>query len=255
MSPSLRSAFSVKLRELKKKKLTPVEVAVLDSGVDATHKDLVKRVVAAYRVEVKGENARIVEVPLQTNNDVYGHGTGVASIIARLAPNARIIDVRVLGSDNRGSGLAAVEGLRHAVELKTRLVNMSLAASANFSTALLPLCEQAYHQNQIIVASRRNMPLHDDGFPAEFSATISVDNETFRSPFHFKYLPDQVIEYAAHGEEVVVAAPGGGYTTQTGTSFATPTVCGLCALIVGAYPDIRPFELKTILKALARGDG
>ncbi len=89
------------------------------------------------------------------------------------------------------------------------------------------------------------------GFPAEFSNCISVDNKAFVSPYEFVYRPDTVIEYAANGEEVVVAAAGGGYTTMTGTSFAAPTVSGLCALILGAYPALRPFELKTILKAYA----
>jgi catechol 2,3-dioxygenase-like lactoylglutathione lyase family enzyme len=40
------------------------------------------------------------------------------------------------------------------------------------------------------------------------------------------------------------------YTTMTGTSFA-PTVTGLCALLLGVFPDRRSFELKTILKALS----
>jgi subtilase family protein len=43
----------------------------------------------------------------------------------------------------------------------------------------------------------------------------------------------------------------GGYTTKTGTSFATPTVSAFCALLVGAHPDLRPFEIKTILKAFS----
>jgi subtilisin family serine protease len=41
---------------------------------------------------------------------------------------------------------------------------------------------------------------------------------------------------------------------MTGTSFATPTVTGLCALLLGAFPDLRPFELKTLLKHAARPD-
>ena len=56
----------------------------------------------------------------------------------------------------------------------------------------------------------------------------------------------------APSDEVTVAAAGGGYTTKTGTSFATPAVCGLCALLVGAFPDLRPFELKTLLKKNAK---
>jgi subtilisin len=50
---------------------------------------------------------------------------------------------------------------------------------------------------------------------------------------------------------VLVASPGGGTTTMTGTSFAAPAVSGLCALLVGACPDLRPFEVKSLLKAFS----
>ena len=76
-------------------------------------------------------------------------------------------------------------------------------------------------------AARRNMPIEDDGFPAEFSSCVGVDIGNFISQFHLLFQEDQIIEFVAHGEAVVVAAPGGGTTTNTGTSFATPAVSGL----------------------------
>jgi subtilisin family serine protease len=247
-------ALSDRLEDLPGRELAPVEVAVLDSGVDATHPDLMDRIDTALRIDTEDGNPVVSEVERGTNNDVFGHGTGVASIIARIAPNARIVDIRVLGSDNKGSGVALVEGLRRAVDRRSRVVNMSLAAAAAFADKVFPLCEKAYYRNQVVVASRRNMPLWDNGYPAEFSSCISVDNRRFPSPYHFHYLADKVIEYAALGEEVPVAAAGGGYTTMTGTSFATPTIAGICALIVGAYPELRPFEVKALLKAWSAAD-
>jgi len=248
---ALLCALKERLQDLAAAALQSVEVAVLDSGLDASHPDLAGRVVSAHRVDTVDGRPTVVDVPLGTNNDAYGHGTGVGSIIARIAPNARLVDIRVLGQDNRGSGVALVEGLRFAVGRGSRLVNMSLAASASFAQSIFSLCERAYYRNQILVASKRNMPLTDLGFPAEFSSCISVDNEPLPSPLALLYRPDTQIEYAADGEGVVVAAPGGQYTTVTGTSFATPAVTGLCALIVGAHPDLRPFEVKALLKAFA----
>ena len=61
------------------------------------------------------------------------------------------------------------------------------------------------------------------------------------------FLTGSGIEFRARGEDVRVAAMGGGYTTMTGTSFATPTVSGICALLRGAYPDLQTFEVKAIL--------
>jgi hypothetical protein len=161
------------------------------------------------------------------------------------------MDIRVLGKDNKGSNLALVRGLSLAVERKSCLVNMSLAANKLKSKTIFTFCEKAYMQNQIILAAKRNNPFPDSSYPAVFSNVISVDNETFASPFLFRYLSGELIECAAHGEEVLCVAPGEGYTTSTGYSFATPTVCGICSLIIGAYPLLHPFKLKALLKVFA----
>ena len=248
---TLLAALSETLRDLPTRDLKPVDVAVVDSGVDATHPDLAGRVVRAMRVEQADGDWHVVEGAVGENADVYGHGTAVASIIASIAPNARLLDIRVLNTENVGSGDALLAGFRHAVDQRIRVINMSLAARAEFSAPLNVLCEKAYLQNQLVVAARRNMPLADEGFPAEFSSCISVDVGRFRSPFDVQFRENHVIEFVGHGEEVVVAAPGGGHTTRTGTSLATPAVTGLCTLLVGAYPDLRPFDVKSLLKSFS----
>lgn len=248
---SLIAALSEPLDALARRDLAPVEVAVLDTGVDATHPDLAGRVVAAYRVALEGDRPRVQEAPSGANQDLFGHGTAVASIIARVAHNARLVDVRVLDDGNLGSGLALLAGLREVVDRGSRVVNMSLAATAEFAAPLLKLCEAAYRGNQVVVAAKRNMPLADNGWPAELSSCVAVDAEAFPSPFQLQFRAGNPIEYAAQGIDVPVAAPGGGYTTKTGTSFATPVTAGLVALLLGAYPDLRPFEVKTLLKAWA----
>ncbi|MBI5394973.1 MAG: S8 family serine peptidase [Verrucomicrobia bacterium] len=248
---SLRAALKVNLQKLRSKKLRPVTVAVVDSGVDAKHRELAGRVVRAVRVESSAKGDRIFRSAVPRNADVYGHGTAVASIITQIAPNARIMDVRVLDANNVCTGETLIAGFRHAIESGARIINMSLAASAKFAEPLHELCQTAYRQNQIVVASRRNVPLTDDGFPAEIATCIGVDIGKFPSPFQLLFAEDHVIEFVAHGDQVVVAAPGGGRTTVTGTSFATPAVAGLCALLVGANPDLRPFDLKSLLRAFS----
>jgi len=249
MTLSFASVLGARFQDLASRALEPVEVAILDTGVDATHPELAGRVAASLAVEMIDGKPEVREHAPVENADVYGHGTAVASIVARLAPNARIVDVRILGPDNSGSGAALVAGLQAAVARRCRVINMSLAAQAKFADQLHVLCETAYRQNQIVVAAKRNMPLVDNGFPAEFSSCISVDREKFASSFRVHYRGDDPIEYAAHGEDVEVAAAGGGFTTKTGTSFATPAVSAVCALLVGADPSLRPFEVKTLLKA------
>ena len=116
------------------------------------------------------------------------------------------------------------------------------------------LCEDAYQPGITIVAARRNMPLQDEGFPAALIPCVGVDNEGEGPEGGWLYRND-TIEYSAHGVNVPVAAHGGGHTTMTGTSFATPIMCGFVALLLGAYPGLRPFEVKALLKALAGGAG
>jgi subtilisin len=249
----LARALEVPVNALAKQNLAPVTVAVLDSGIDGSHPDLAGRVLRGMIFEADAEGqVTSRESDPTANNDIYGHGTGVASIIARIAPHARFIDVRVLGGNNRGSGEAMIAGFEHAVRSEATLFNMSLAASEKYLPRISALAEDAYRRGKVIVASRRNMPLQDEGFPAALIPCVGVDNEGAGPEGSWLYRND-VIEYSAHGVNVPVAAHGGGYTTMTGTSFATPIMCGHVALLLGAHPELRPFEVKAILKAMAAG--
>lgn len=248
---AFRTLLESSFERLRAGSLQPVEVAVVDSGIDSGHPDLVGRLASAWRVSTDPGDARVVAVPIPSQADQFGHGTGVAGIITSIAPNAVIVDINVLSSDNTSSGPVLLAGVRFAVERGFRLINLSLAATHRSAGPLNELCERAYRQNQIVVAARRNMPLVDNGFPAEFSSCIAVDAAQFSSPFVIQYRADHPVEYVAHGNGVRTAAPGGRHKMLTGTSFATPTITGLCALLVGAHPDLRPFEVKTILKYFA----
>jgi subtilisin len=251
MPKSLLAALHGKFPDLSSRALEPVSVAVIDSGIDATHPALTGKVLGSYAVEKVDGVFQVVKGQVPANADLYGHGTAVASVICSIAPNARLIDIRVLDTQNVGPGEALLAGFRYAVTQKIKILNMSLAAKAALAPQLHPLCETAYQQNQLVIAARRNMPLMDNGFPAELSSSIGVDIGKFVSQFNLKFRPDHPIEFIAHGEEVTVAAAGGGYTTMTGTSFATPAISGICALLVGAYPDLRIFEVKSILRWFA----
>jgi subtilisin family serine protease len=224
----------------------------MDSGVDATHPGLAGRVAGALAVELDAEQKPVLrELSPRANNDVLGHGTSVAGIIAAIAPNARIYDLRILGDRNTSGTDVLLTGFRHALDQPWRLLNLSLAARAEIRSEFLQLCERAYFQEQIVVAARRNLPLGDDGLPAEFSSCIGVDRGSYPTPYEYVFRPRTPIEFEARGEAVIAPAKGGGYTTVTGTSFATPTVCGLCALLLGAYPDLKLFEIKTVLRHFA----
>ena len=248
---SLSDVLKTDLAELRERQLAPVEVAVLDTGIDSTHTDLADRVSEAFRIVNQDGRFRAANSSLPGNNDEFGHGTGVASIITRVAPNARIVDIQVVASNTLETGEALVAGFRLALLRRFPILNFSLACHSEFLAPLTELCEAAYWQNQLVVAARRNMPLLEHGIPARLSSCIGVDADEFESPYQFRFRGRHPVEWIASGHDVVVAAPNDKYTVQTGTSYAAPTISGICALLLGAYPELTPFEVRSALKAMA----
>lgn len=249
--PDFARLLATPLWELSALPLRKVRVAVLDTGIDASHPALRHRVIAATAY-AKGPDDAIAAVPLsrRANNDPAGHGTGVAGVIAALAPNAVFHDRRVLDADSSGFGSVVVRGLADAIASDADVINVSVAFSKNrWWAETARLLEEAHALGKIVVASKRNFPRPDDlGLPAELPTAISVDAAAFPSPWLFRQFPRAKIGFAAHGHAVLTARPGGGWTRLTGTSFATPVVSALCALLLGAAPGLELFELKTLLK-------
>ncbi len=243
------------LADLSGLKLRPVAVAVLDTGIDARHEALSGRVAKA--VGYRRDNGEHVAVKLsrRANNDPSGHGTGAAAIIAALAPNARLIDYRVLDADNGGYGSTVLQGLRDAIDSAAEIINVSVAFTKDrYWDETARLLEEAYRRNKIVVAAKRNIPRPGDlGLPAELSNAISVDMGDYGNPFVLRFLKGSPIEFSADGTAVLTAQTGGGYTRLTGTSFATPTVAAFCALLRGLNHDLKLFEVKTLLKHYADG--
>lgn len=247
----LSDVLSASLPQLRSQRLHPVTVAVIDSGIDSSHEALRKKVIGAWKFT--GDESEKSQLPPHTNNDDAGHGTAVAGIITKIAPNARILDFKVLSAGFAGSGKAMLKGLADAIDSEAKIINMSLACLNKYRDELSGLLEEAYRKRKIIIASKRNIPKPGDlGFPAELSACIAVDNQSFDTPFLIRHTGEQPIEFAAHGENVLSARHGGGYYRLTGTSFATPTVSGITALLLGKFPDLELFEIKSVLKYHSR---
>jgi subtilisin family serine protease len=228
-----------------------VEVAVIDSGVDASHPELQGKVKRACVVrESEPGKIRCDDMPPQDAHDSFGHGTAVAGIITAMAPDVEIISVKVLNEYNSCTGDILIQGIRWALDQNIRLINMSLATSKDrYIPAIFRLCERAYTQNTIVVASRRNFgPM---GYPAMFSSVIGVDATDFKDQYALRFRPRHLIEYDARGEKIKVPAPGGGHAMQSGSSFATPHVTGMVALLLEALPDLLPIEAKMILKSMS----
>lgn len=226
-----------------------VEIAVIDSGIDAEHPDLNGKVRAS--VEAHADNKRVIFQSSETG-DSAGHGTSCAGIIARIAPDAKFTSIKVLGAGGIGDGQAFLAGLEYAIKNRIRLINLSLGTTKpHFFAPLHDLLDRAYQAGCIVVAAANNLP--QPSFPSVFSSSlISVSKSTETDPFNFGFKFGEIIELTAPGVNVRTAWLNGGHKSLTGNSFACPHIVGIIALLLEAYPELTPFQVKSALYAIAQ---
>jgi subtilisin len=224
-----------------------VRVAIVDSGVEGSHPKVGGRLVESVAVEIVDDEARVVP---DEAVDMFGHGTACAGIIVGLAPEVEIYSVRVLGADLRGKGTAFLAGLEWAVERGIGLMSLSLSSK---SERLFPyfheVVDQAYFRHTALVCAVNNVP--GLSFPSTFASVFSVAAHSVPDPETFFYNPSPPVEWGAWGVDVPIAWKDGGTTVATGNSFAAPHITGLVARIQSKHPGLTPFEVKTILAAIA----
>lgn len=224
-----------------------IRVAVVDSGIDASHEAIGGRVSAYASVEEGPEGTVCVTEP---HGDDYGHGTACAGIIRALAPDCELWSVKVLGSRGTGKGGAFVAGLRWAIENGAHVCNLSLCTpKKDYYAALHELADLAYFHNVALVAAANNMPV--PAFPAIYSSVISVGSHDVDAPDLIYANPDPPVEFGAHGINVRVAWQNGTWIVGTGNSFAAPHVSGLVARLLSKHPGLTIPQVKVILWDLA----
>jgi subtilisin len=228
-----------------------VRVAVVDSGIDTEHPDLKGKV--RESVEAVVEEGKVNFHP-STSGDQAGHGTACAGIITSIAPEVELYSVKVLGPNASGSGEMFLGGLDYAIKQKFQVINLSLGTTKrDYFAPLHDLLDRAYHAGCIIVAAANNLPY--PSYPSIFSSSVvSVVKRAGDNPFNFGYRYGHVIELVAPGVEIKTTWPGGGYRQLTGNSFACPYVVGIIALLIETYPNLTPFQVKTILYTIAKSN-
>ena len=226
-----------------------VKVAVIDSGVDPKHPavgHVEGGVILEYDADVEGE-VRITEGDA---DDLFGHGTACAGIIRKAAPDCELYSVRVLGERLTGKGVVFAAGLRWCVENNMKVLNMSLSTGKrDFFGMLHELADQAYFHHIMLVSAINNVIA--PSYPSEYSSVFSVACHEGKDPFRFDYNPRPPVEFGAPGIDVDVAWMRGSTIKATGNSFAAPHITGIIAKILGKHPDLTPFQMKTVLHAIA----
>lgn len=222
-------------------------VAVLDTGVDATHPDLAGRI-AGTPVNILDGTLDTADVANGTDDDgdglvdeVSGHGTHVAGVVARVAPEAGILPVRVLNSDGVGDAFFLAAGIIYAAEQGADVINLSLSSSRD-ARVVREAVAFAHGEGSLVVAAAGNADSSEPEYPAAYEDVVSVaavDDRERRAGFS-NY--GETIDLAAPGVDIWSAAVGGGYVRWSGTSMATPFVSAAAAQVAGtdgAWPPAR----------------
>ena len=209
-----------------------VTVAVLDTGVDAYHEDLAGQVVAG--IDVTGWKA-------QAGGDVdpHGHGTHVAGIIAAadngvgglgVAPEAKIMSVRVLDEDGAGYASDVAEGIIYAVDHGALVVNLSLGGPTA-SAAQEAAIEYAVQKGVTVVAAAGNSGVGaPPEYPAAFPDVVAVAATTPDNAVASFSTRGSYVDVAAPGTMILSTVPGDDYAFESGTSMSTPFASGVAAL-------------------------
>ena len=212
-----------------------IKVAILDTGIDEDHPDLEENIAGALSF-VYGESP----------DDVYGHGTHVAGIVAAVdngigligvAPHVEIYGLNVLSSSGEGQLSDILQGLDWCIDSDIDIISMSFGNEEPLPP-LDKMLDAAYDSGIVLVAAAGNNGVTVE-YPAAYDSVIAVaaTNATDVRSCYSSRGPE--VDLCAPGDYIFSTYKGGVYAMSAGTSMAAPMVTGTAALIMNTeiYPD------------------
>lgn len=240
-----------------------ITVAVLDTGIDLNHPAFAGRLVPGYDFVDNDADPSEEGSP---EIGPYGHGTHVAGIIAMVAPEAKIMPIRVLGINGRGNAYTLAEAVKYAIEHGAHVINLSLSAP----NKLTEVEDVFYHMldgdsspprpipGAVVVAAAGNSGTTLMEYPAaetvagrpgrEVLAVAASDTNDQLTSFSTR---GNWVSVMAPGEQIISPVPHNRYGKWAGTSMAAPLVAGEVALIRAAFPLAEPKDIVLHVKATA----
>lgn len=251
-----------------------VVVAVLDTGIDYTHKDLASNMwsrpdsVPQYADDELGSfddlHGYDADADAGDPMDDNGHGTHCAGIIGAEGDNGegitginwnvRIMPLKFLGRGGFGTTKDAIESINYAIDRKKKGVNVRVInaswGSTQYSRALEDAIRAAGEQGILFVAAAGNNSSDNDRrahYPSNYDLpnVISVAAlDRTDSMASFSNFGVKTVHVAAPGREILSTWLGNAYREASGTSMAAPHVSGVAALIIASEPNISVSKLR-----------
>ncbi|CAH0345139.1 S8 family serine peptidase [Bacillus sp. CECT 9360] len=221
-----------------------IKVALIDSGVQVNHPDLIGKIVNPYNA-ITGRSTFPAD----------DHGTHVAGIIAAtmnktgiagIAPNIKIMPINVFEGEDADIYTVA-DAIIYAADKGANIMNLSLGTDSE-SSALEYAVDYAESKGVLLVAAAGNERTFQPSYPAALSQTIGVSatDENDRITYYSNY--GKYIDFAAPGNNIYSTITKSTYQYMSGTSMAAPMVTGVSALILSKNPFLSSSQVIDILK-------
>lgn len=241
-----------------------VSVCVIDSGVERAllEEKFRRQGREIERIEGGVFTADRAEPLPYEGRQSAPHGTTVADILLTVAPRVKLYSADVFGPQGSSEVEVVMKALHWAIHVwKCKVVNLSLGVAEHRLQQLprryqfLRAVEEGYFKDVLLFAAAHNEHPLTRSYPAAFAPPlISVDKSLFDDPLQFAYRLREQVEFQAHGKGYL-----GPFAQEPATSWAAPHLAGVAARLLSLRPDLKPFEVKTLLYWLfragqARGD-
>lgn len=239
-------------------------VAILDTGIDYNHTELIDNMwtnpgeIPDNNID-DDNNGFIDDVGgwdfVQSDNipmDLHSHGTHIAGIISAVAPNVKLMTVRVANDTGAATLSNLARGIYYAANNGAKIINLSLGATFPSNT-LKTAITYAISKGCICIIAAGNNGRAVPDYPAIYTDTLAaiavgaVGAAKKMATFSNKSGPN-VLEYVvAPGASIYSTMPGNKYGMKSGTSMATPMVAGVAALMLSANPLLTPAEIERLI--------
>ncbi|MCZ7375308.1 S8 family serine peptidase [Micromonospora sp. WMMC250] len=240
-----------------------VTIAVIDSGVDATHPALAGQLTGRPGAAPAGSPQGQID-----RDKEAGHGTSMAGLIVGrggdrnrqlgIAPEAKVLPIALSGSEGDGNDAEVARGIRWATDAGADVISLSIGFEQPASIRIVEAVQYALTKNVVLVAATGEGGRTVNS-PANAPGVIAV-NATTRSGDLSRYsVGGSEVALAAPGDDIIAPVPtvveGNGYAVASGTSQATAITAGVVALVRSRYPDLDAANVINRLIRTARDVG